>query len=298
MGEYRIPSSRPDDFRRAIEHTSPIAAKCGSRHPIHGWRESATGAACVLDKGPIRGDADRDAIAALLEYVFLPAARLCRLAYSLGVIDAEPMLAATVHDEIRQLPDPDHFFHGEYVLHIATKAVRRWECPVVLVPTQAHVRTPDIAIDRHRIAIECRAHEIIDIQEWSFWEDFDHAQAKFRGWLASRPGWLGVLAVDLGAIGSPSLPDSCRSGPDLSVVARNIDDGLRRHPDVAAAAVTWVGAVCEPSDDPGVAKVLRAGTASGVRPWKTVDEKRRELLEILLRKWPESPAVAFRSIRS
>jgi hypothetical protein len=268
---YEIPSSTSSDWRRALDVTAPLAGKCEPGHPLLSWRATAEKLLACTAGAP--------SLEALAEDLVIPASYLCRLSRSLA--DA-PAIGGRVRSEIKSAMDADGFFHLEYLLFLAAR-ITASGAPVEVIG-QIDAKAPDLALPEGRVVLECTARGR-KLARASLYDDFEHARQKFHVHLAraDRSGWRGVLAVDLGIVGSPSLSNIGRSGWDLSQLTDEIDSGLAANPIVSAVLITWASVEVTPA---GIGAVGCTGwrgrsadeTLPGVtdvfRPW---DARRRDV---------------------
>lgn len=227
----RIPCSQPAHWQAALAATDDVACRCADGHPLLHWRGAA--GALLRPAGPDPRD-----VTDLVERLFVPVAYLCRFAHSLHTLGR---LEPRGSGELKQaLTDPDSFLHFEYMLHVAAKLAER-DYPVDFVGRTGK-KAPDIEVPSEQVAFEVRARGDKSPRK-SLADDFTHAEEKFGVHLQrdDRRDWIGLLAVDLGVCGSPSLPDVARVGPNLSALSTELTSGLANADRVAGALVTWVG---------------------------------------------------------
>lgn len=242
------------------------------------------------------------------EDVFMPAVRLCRLARSLQDL---ALLGGAPGEELGQMRvDPDGFFHGEYLLHIGTKLAFLQQTEVIVVPRggKASHKTPDIALPCHQVAIELLAHEHVAAFA-STTHDFEHADAKFSCYFTHAHGeWIGVVGIELGFRGSPTLPDLGLLGPRHDVISADIranfemyaslarDSGGRHYGHVNALLLTWTSAECEERCCPdGVSAVLFPTDVSGLE-YAPGFPRRSRALDDTFHAFPRTPdRTAYRS---
>lgn len=234
---YIVPSSRSDDWRAALHSTRDWAARCDPGHPLLYWREQTelvrTGTASPKD------------MTELVERYLVPATYLCRVSHSavhFGAVGVE------IGTELQQaLRDPGSFIPFEHVLYLASRLGHAGH-GAEFVGQQVR-KAPDLRVPGDRLVIEARARGP-GAPRAPLRSDFEHAEAKFAEELArsDRQGWVGMLAVDLGVCGTPSLPDVARLGPDLVELGREIMDELAHAKLVTGVLVTWVGPVKAATD--------------------------------------------------
>lgn len=250
---YRIPSSRIEHFRESLALVERHFPALADDHPCRAWMRAAQ--TMAEHRNFEIGDATKPSgtdmeFSDFVETVVMRAARLCRLGRSLFRLRH---VGGAIEEELHQMQrDHDGFFHGEFLLHIATKLAYQHRATVNIIPRQGRLarKTPDIELPEVRSAIECVAHE--KVHRWeSATEDFHHASTKFSHWFRERTGWLGAIAVDLGFRGSPTLPDLGAIGPNHDQIKDNIRknfelettlqlDSDGRHPQtVHALILTW-----------------------------------------------------------
>ncbi len=248
----RIPSSRPEHFRDAVANVRELGLDLqtlnGAEHPLNAWLAAAERLAVTLETRQFPGDpkATLEEDGELHEFVertFIPATRLCRLAHSIRIA---PRLGPAAKKEIRSLRLIDDFYHSEYVLHIAAKIMATCGIQAEVIDRGAR-SAPDLAFPSEQFCIECtaRGNERGRSPRKELMPDFNHAGEKFAAYLPQHPGWLGVLAVDLGFVGSAPFPELGRAGPSLLQARADVESGFDEREEVAMFIGSMVAAASD-----------------------------------------------------
>lgn len=303
---YRIPCSRPEHFQRAIEVVEAHFSNLNGAHPCRRWLDAArpfTGAA-HRNIGDPSLPASADAVfQRFASDEFMPAARLCRLARSL---DDLARLKGSPGEELTQMrSDADGFFHGEFLLHVASKLAHAGAVVEVIPREGMSRKTPDIALPAAGVAIEVVSHERVE-SVTSTTDDFQHADSKFTQYFVrDRADWFGVIGVDLGFRGSPTLPDLGLAGPTYETIlndmmlnfemyAKAANDRAERE-FVDALILSWTSVECRQSTRAGgISATLCASDVSGLKyaPKRTP----RPILNEVFHEFPDAPdRIAYRS---
>jgi len=270
----------PEVFREAAERVRALSRRWASAHPIEVWIAAAERVASTLASGKLSDGTD---LAKYVEFDLIPAARLVRLAWGLERLEH---IGGAVKRELNQMVrDRDHLYHSEYLIHLAVRISENGQREVEVVATAAG--TPDLAIPSENFCIECVTREISSTRQ-SMKEAFEHADAKFKVYLAGKPDWLGVVAVDLGVCGSPSFPEIAKIGPSLQELSADLDMNFALFPSVSAAIVGWIAAELVEDTSSGNCARLYVQPVIAV-PYAKADVRRLVALDSTFRPWPQGP---------
>lgn len=296
-----IPSSRAEHFRESIAIVNALQLRLqdtkGAKHPLHHWLAAADRVATTLETGQLPGDPDRTLeedtdLIRFIEATFVPATRLCRLANSLKIAT---QLGPFARKEVQALALLDDFYHSEYVLHIASKIMATCGLEAKVIDRGSRA-APDLAFPEEQFCIECtaRGNERGRSPRKGLASDFDHAGEKFASFLPEYPGWVGVLAVDLGFVGGPTLPNIGRAGPSLDEFSLEVDAGFQHRKEVSMFVGTMISAEASPvGPDTKAGITLKPKEASA---WRYASRTGRRLgaIERTFFEWP--PAGTVRTI--
>jgi hypothetical protein len=270
----------PDVYREAAERCRARFREWASGHPIEGWIRAAERVAATLVAGRLPDGTD---LPKYVESDFIPASRLVRLAWGLEHLEH---VGGAVKRELKQMiRDRDHLYHSEYVIHLAVRLSNNGQREVEVVPTAGG--TPDLAVPSEKFCIECSTRETSSTRQ-SLKEAFEHADAKFKIYLADKSDWLGVVAVDLGLCGSPSFPEIGKIGPSLRELSADLDTNFELFPRVSVAIVGWSAAELEQGTSSGDSAQLYAQSVIAVR-YAKADVRRLVALDSTFRPWPQDP---------
>jgi len=270
----------PERFREAIERVRSYSRRWASGHPIERWTAAAERVAATLSAGIAPEGTE---LSTYVESDFIPASRLVRLAWGLERLEH---IGGAVSRELKQMVrDRDHLYHSEYVLHLAARLSNNGQRDVEVVATSAG--TPDLAIPSEKFCLECVTREMSSTREM-LKEAFEHADAKFKVYLADKPNWLGVVAADLGFCGSPSLPEIGKLGPSLQKLSSDLEVNFGLFPRISAALIGWSSADIEQGVTPDDPIRLYAQNPIAVR-YARADVRRLVALDSTFRLWPEGP---------
>lgn len=227
---YVIPSSRSSHWRSALDRTAGWANRCSPGHPLLYWRAQA--------ESLLAQRATPTSVDEVVEQLLVPATYLCRLAHSLTVL--APTGDAYDSELGHALNEPGSFLAFEHVLHLGSRI--KWSGHDIAFAGLGSRKAPDLIVPAARVAIEARARGLAGARK-PLRKDFDHAEAKFEEEFSrvDRSGWVGILAVDLGVCGTPSMPNVARLGPELGATEADLDDELAIARRVGGAVITWVG---------------------------------------------------------
>jgi hypothetical protein len=286
-------------FRDAIRQVNDRGLRWQTPHPVQAWLAAADRMAFELDRGLDIGDPrlppSRDpAFQSFAEDIVAPAARLCRLSLSL---QAAGCLGTAVDQEIRGLAQREHFLHSDYVLFVGTRLSVHGGAKVRVVRQRGKDGpAPDLELEEEQACIECRARgDAGRAPTEDLRDDFAHATRKFASYMSDKPGWSGVLALEMGFIGSPTLPDVGRVGPRHRVSTQDAREQFRQHPLVAAFLNTWFTVEARPSLGDRRAYDLEPNTASGLLYSRTSAPRIPSLTRSF---WPWRLGSRRRAIRS
>lgn len=239
--ELRIPTSTPDELADAASFVASWRS-WPAGHVLHGWLHAAKVLIACYRSGQWPGDlalgaTEDQGAAEFATRVMSPAFRLCRLDRALRAL---PQLAGSVDEELELLlAAPPSFHHAEVVLHLATGLAELLDTPAAIVPRSDDEKRPDFDLPALRVSFEVKAKEEGN-PDGTHKKVFRSATRKFRAYLADKPGWRGVMALDLGFRGSPSLPSIGGKGPDLVTLERNLSNNLNASPDAALVLMNTV----------------------------------------------------------
>ena len=239
--ELRIPTSAPEAVREAASNVAAWST-WPVDHVVHRWLASARSLQNCYATGAWPGDQplgateDQD-VADFAESIMSPVFRLCRLSRALKAVER---LEGPVDEEIGLLlRGGPSFHHAETVLHLATGLAEVLATRAAIVPRCDADKRPDFDLPDLRISFEVKAKEEGNA-DGTHRKVFRSAAKKFDRYLANKNGWHGVLALDLGFRGSPSLPTMARKGPDLRLLEANTAGGLEHGPDAALVLLDTV----------------------------------------------------------
>lgn len=231
--KLRVGCRTAEDFERAAEGVSSWQS-WPSGHPALTWVTAARAMAHGdFSKDPSLPSDPDEMMEAFVNRYAMPAMRLCRLERSRRELGR---LGGAVHDEVRAMREPGEFFHGEHLLHLATGLAELFEVAVRVVDRDRAAR-PDFEIEAWRVAVEVKAREQGDARSTTA-SHFNNAAKKMREYLRGRDAWHGVLALDLGFVGSPTLSSIGKVGPRLSDLLPDLDDNFISGEPLDAVIVT------------------------------------------------------------
>lgn len=240
-GELQIPTSTAEAIQEAAS-TVEAWRQWPVGHVVQQWLAAARTLRECHDTGawpgdPTLGPTEDQGVADFAEKVMSPVYRVCRLARSLKALEH---LGGAVDEEIGLLLRGDHHFHhAETVLHLATGLAEVLATRAAIVPRSDTDKRPDFDLPDLRISFEVKAKEIGNA-DGTHKKVFRSATKKFERYLNDKPGWHGVLALDLGFRGSPSLPAIASKGPDLRVLEANLAANLVSGPDAVLVLMNTV----------------------------------------------------------